>query len=127
MTSIRLSSPIGRSRSRRRRVLTASLASRRQQPGADRFRFPDSVEVLNEATPGHLYHVGDIRLAEPVAPNHANQQSAIPLDDSLPRGFIAVTGSPDQIGEEARLAQASTCGSRFALTPRRVAFERGNL
>jgi hypothetical protein len=76
----------------------ALVPRRCREPGTNPVGMLDPVDVLDQPHPGRLEYVRRIALEEPEVPGDRPDEPAIPIDEALPRVWIAVGGPAHQPG-----------------------------
>jgi hypothetical protein len=79
--------------------LQALAAHCRRQPGSYPLGVAQPWQVLDQAQPGDLDHIGGVGPLEAVAAGHGPEQVGVAVDKGVPRGLVAVGGSLDQAAD----------------------------
>src|SRR5215475_4564322 len=69
---------------------------RREKPAYQCPRLPDPRQVLDQAEPRHLHHVGPVGLVEAVPAQGPQQHRRVPADQRPPRIFVALCRRGDE-------------------------------
>lgn len=94
-------------------------AGRRRQPGAHSRRLLEPAEMLHQAQPGALDHVGRIPVAQPVRARHRPHQATELVDEPVPRALVAGRRALDEPADrDGRLASVDGLRPRQRVFPR---------
>lgn len=69
------------------------------EPAGDRGRIADCRKLVHELLPDSLPDVGSVGAAQPASAADGPDERGVPVDECVPRLFVAVSGAPHKVGD----------------------------